>query len=50
MLIDSTAQEMTCIFNDMGKTKPEMKTTINKRNKGNQFPERNQSSSQSSRS
>jgi len=33
MFIVSTVQEMTCIFNDMAKTKPKIKLTINKRNK-----------------
>jgi len=40
--IVSTLQEMTCIFNDMVKTKPKIKSTINKRNKHNQFPQRDQ--------
>ena len=35
MFIVSTVQEMTCIFNDMAKTKPKIKLTINKRNKYN---------------
>jgi len=30
MFIVSTVQEMTCIFNDMAKTKPKIKLTINK--------------------
>jgi len=30
MFIVSTVQEMTCIFNDIAKTKPKIKTTINK--------------------
>jgi len=30
MFIVSTVQEMTCIFNDMAKTKPIIKITINK--------------------
>jgi len=30
MFIVSTVQEMTCIFNDMAKTKPKIKITINK--------------------
>ena len=42
MFIVSTVQEMTCIFNDMAKTKPEIKLTINKRNKYNQIPQRDQ--------
>ena len=42
MFIVSTVQEMTCIFNDMVKTKPKIKLTINKRNKHNQFPQRDQ--------
>ena len=33
MFIVSTVQEMTCIFNDMAKTKPKIKSTINKGNK-----------------
>ena len=33
MVIVSTVQEMTCIFNDMVKTKPKNQTlTMNKRN------------------
>ena len=40
MFIVSTVQEMTCIFNDMAKTKPKIKLTINKRNKHNRFPQR----------
>ena len=31
MFIVSTVQEMTCIFNDMAKTKAKIKSTINKR-------------------
>jgi len=31
MVIVSTVQEMTCIFNTMAKTKPKIKLTINKR-------------------
>ena len=42
MFIVSTVQEMTCIFNDMAKTKPKIKLTINKRNKHNLFPQRDQ--------
>ena len=42
MFIVSTVQEMTCIFNDMAKTKLKIKLTINKRNKHNQFPQRDQ--------
>jgi len=42
MFIVSTVQEMTCIFNDMAKTKPKIKLTINKRNKHNQFSQRDQ--------
>jgi len=42
MFIVSTVQEMTCIFNDMAKTKPKIKLTINKRNNHNQFPQRDQ--------
>ena len=38
MFIVSMVQEMTCIFNDMAKTKPKIKPTINKRNKHNRFP------------
>jgi len=30
MFIVSTVQEMTCIFNDMAKTQPKIKITINK--------------------
>jgi len=30
MFIVSRVQEMTCIFNDMAKTKPKIKSTINK--------------------
>jgi len=30
IFIVSTVQEMTCIFNDMAKTKPKIKLTINK--------------------
>jgi len=40
MFIVSTVQEMTCIFNDMAKTKPKIKVTINKRNNHNHFPQR----------
>jgi len=42
MFIVSTVQEMTCIFNDMAKTKPKIKSTINKRNKYNQLLQRDQ--------
>jgi len=42
MFIVSTVQEMTCIFIDMAKTKPKIKVTIHKRNKHNQFPQRDQ--------
>ena len=35
MFIVSTVQEMRCIFNDMAKTKPKIKLTINKKNKIN---------------
>jgi len=42
MFIVSTVQEMTCIFNDMAKTKPKIKLTINKGNKHNQFPQHDQ--------
>jgi len=42
MFIVSTVQEMTCIFNDMAKTKPIIKITINKRNNRNHFPQRDQ--------
>jgi len=42
MFIVSTVQEMTCIFNDMAKTKPKIKATINKRNNHNHFPQRDQ--------
>jgi len=42
MFIVSTVQEMTCIFNDMAKTKLKIKLTINKRNNHNQFPQRDQ--------
>jgi len=42
MFIVSTVQEMTCIFNHMAKIKPKIKLTINKRNKHNQFLQRNQ--------
>jgi len=42
MFIVSTVQEMTCIFNDMAKTKPKIKVTINKRNERNLFPQRDQ--------
>jgi len=42
MFIVSTVQEMTCIFNDMVKTKPKIKLTIHKRNKHSQFPQRDQ--------
>jgi len=41
MFIVPKVQEMTCIFNDMAKTKPKIKVTINKRNNHNQFPQRN---------
>jgi len=40
MFIVSTVQEMTCIFNDMAKTKPKIKSSINKRTKRIQFPQR----------
>jgi len=42
MFIVSTVQEMTCIFNDMAKTKQKIKITINKRNNRNNFPQRDQ--------
>jgi len=42
MFIVSTVQEMTCIFNDMAKTKPKIKSTINKGNKHNRFPQHDQ--------
>jgi len=42
MFIVSTVQEMTCIFNDMAKTKLKIKLTINKRNNSNHFPQRDQ--------
>jgi len=42
MFIVSTVQEMTCIFNDMAKTKPKIKITNNKGNNQNQFPQRDQ--------
>jgi len=42
MFIVSTVQEMTCIFNDMAKTKPKIKVTINKRTNRNHFPKRDQ--------
>jgi len=42
MFIVSTVQEMTCIFNDMAKTKPKIKITINKGNNQNHFPQRDQ--------
>ena len=42
MFIVSMAQEMTCIFNDVAKTKPKIKLTINKRKKHNRFPQRDQ--------
>jgi len=42
MFIVSTVQETTCIFNDMAKTKPKIKVTINKRNKHNHFPQHDQ--------
>jgi len=42
MFIVSTVQEMKCIFNDMVKTKPTIKSTINKRNKHNPFLQRDQ--------
>jgi len=38
----STVQEMTCIFNNMAKTKPKIKLTINKGNNHNQVPQRDQ--------
>jgi len=38
--IVSTVQEIACIFNDMAKTKPQIKLTINKRNNHNPFPRR----------
>jgi len=42
MFIVSTVQEMTCIFNDMAKTKPKIKVTINKGNNRNHCPQSNQ--------
>jgi len=39
MFIVSKVQEMTCIFNDMAKTKPKINQTINKRNNHNQLPQ-----------
>jgi len=42
MFIVSTVQEMTCIFNDMAKTKLKIKLTINKGNKYKQFSQREQ--------
>jgi len=42
MFIVSTVQEMTFIFNDIAKTKPKIKITINKRNIRNNFPQRDQ--------
>ena len=42
MFIVSTVQEMTYIFNDMAKTKPKIKLTLNKRNKRNQLPQHDQ--------
>jgi len=42
MFIVFTVQEMTCIFNNMAKTKPKIKLTINKRNNRNQFAQRDQ--------
>ena len=42
MFIVSTVQEMTCIFNDMAKTKPKIKLTNNKWNNHIQFPQRDQ--------
>ena len=42
IFIVTTVQEMTCIFNDMAKTKPKIKLTINQRNNHNQFPQRDQ--------
>jgi len=39
MFLVSMVQEMTCIFNDMAKTKPKIKLTINKRNNHNHFPQ-----------
>jgi len=42
MFIVSTVEEMTYIFNDMAKTKPKIKLTINKRNNYNQFPQHDQ--------
>ena len=42
MFIVSMVQEMTCIFNDMAKTKPKIKPTINKRNNRDHFPQRDQ--------
>jgi len=39
MFIISTVQEMTCIFNDMAKTKLKIKLTTNKRNNQNQIPQ-----------
>jgi len=38
MFIVSTVQEMTCIFNDMAKTKPKINLTINKGNKHKPVP------------
>jgi len=42
MFIVFTVQEMTCILNDMSKTKPKIKLTIHKRKKCNQFPQSDQ--------
>jgi len=42
IFIVSTVQEMTCILNDMAKTKQKIKLTINKRNKHNHFHQGNQ--------
>jgi len=42
MFIVSRVQEMTCIFNDMAKTKPKIKITINKGNIQNHFLQRDQ--------
>jgi len=50
IFIVSTVQEMTCIFNDMAKTKPKINSTINKRNNHNKFLLRDQLLLQSSRS
>jgi len=42
MFIVSMVQDMICVFNDMAKTKPKIKLTINKRNNHNHFPQRDQ--------